>query len=473
MTKSKSLTNIVLIYTVGTLSSRVISFVLTFVITFYLTRKEVGAYDIVITTVSLIVPFIYMQLTDAILRWMLHENKDGAITSKIFTNVFYILFISMLFFSFVYWSVVSFIDIPLKPLIYFVLLGQAVLPLLQLFVRGSGQNMLFAVSGVVYSILYTSLTLLFLVLFQFKVEGLLIANAAAAICTVLFLFAKGKYYLNFSTKLIDLQFSKTLLWYSLPLIPNSLAWWLYSSANRYIVLYFLGLEFSGVWAISYKIPTILTMVNHLFFMAWQEKSLREYSSPNRDQYYTEVLEKYTSLLLGIIIVLVAATRPILYFIVQESFFVSWKYSTFLLLAFFFQDLALFYGIGYFCAKETKLVLYTTVIGTIATILFSILLVPFWGLYGAGLGTMLGFFAMFIVRVKQTKKYFTIRFPLAKTLFMLAGIIACYALSYSDSRLIQVLNNTVALCVAFYLNKDLIVEKLTHLNQLYRKRFHAA
>jgi len=100
MSKSKSLTNTVLIYAIGTLSSRVISFVLVFVITFFLTKKEVGIYDIIITTVALISPFIYMQMTDAILRWMLHENKDGAITSKIFTNVVSILFISIVVFFF-------------------------------------------------------------------------------------------------------------------------------------------------------------------------------------------------------------------------------------------------------------------------------------------------------------------------------------------------------------------------------------
>jgi len=170
------------------------------------------------------------------------------------------------------------------------LLAQSILPLFQIFVRGSGNNILFAVSGVVYSILYTALTLLFLLVYNLKVEGLLIASSSAAILTALFIFVKGKYYSYFSIKQLDIVFSKTLIMYSLPLIPNTLAWWLYTSANRYIVLFFLGLEYSGIWAISYKIPTILTLIHHLFFMAWQEQSLREYNSPNRDNYYSEVLK---------------------------------------------------------------------------------------------------------------------------------------------------------------------------------------
>ncbi|MBN2400400.1 MAG: lipopolysaccharide biosynthesis protein [Candidatus Aminicenantes bacterium] len=471
--KSKSLTNIILIYAMGTLSSRVIGFVLVFVITFFLTRKELGTYDIVITTVALVAPFIYLQLTDAILRWMLHENMDGAITTKLFTNVCAILFVSILVFSPVYWIVASFIDIPLKPFVFFVLIAQSVLPLLQLFVRGSGKNILFALSGVVFSVLYTALTMLFLIFYKFKVEGLLIANATAAIGTALFLFVKGKYYRKFSVKFLDIQFGKTLIFYSLPLLPNALAWWLYTSANRYVVLHFLGLEYSGIWAISYKIPTILAMVNHLFFMAWQEKSLREYNSPNRDKYYTEVLAAYASLLLGLILVLVAATKPILHHIVQRSFFISWRYSMFLLLAFFFQDLALFYGMGYFCAKETKRVLYTTLIGSISLIVFSIMLVPFFGLYGAGLATMLGFLAMFLVRLRQTKKYFTIKYPLAITITMLVCIAICYAISYSNSILVQILNNTAALSIAIYINRNFVISKLAQLKRLFRTKFRAA
>jgi hypothetical protein len=87
--------------------------------------------------------------------------------------------------------------------------------------------------------------------------------------------------------------------------------------------------------------------------------------------------------------------------------------------------------------------------------------------------MMGFFTMFIVRLKQTKKYFTIKFPLAKTLYMMAGIAVCYGMSYSDSILIKIINNIVALSIAIYLNKSLIVDKFNQVYNLYRKRFHAA
>jgi O-antigen/teichoic acid export membrane protein len=146
---------------------------------------------------------------------------------------------------------------------------------------------------------------------------------------------------------------------------------------------------------------------------------------------------------------------------------------FLLLAFFFEDLALFYGMGYFCAKETKLILYTTLIGSVATLIFSIALVPFFGLYGAGLAAMLGFLVMFLIRLRQTKKYFTIKYPLAETIIMLACIAACYAASYSHSLIVQIINNAAAICIAVYINRDLVVSKLAYVKRFIRKKLRAA
>ena len=144
----------------------------------------------------------------------------------------------------------------------------------------------------------------------------------------------------------------------------------------------------------------------------------------------------------------------------------------MLLATFFQSMALFYGVGYLCGKETKKVLSTTLIGSFSTLTSSIILVPFFGLYGAGLGAVIGFFTMFIVRWKQTKKYFSIKFPLEKTIYMMAAIGMCWALSYSNSISIQIANNMGALCIAFYANKEMIGTKINTLNKFYHEKRHA-
>jgi O-antigen/teichoic acid export membrane protein len=463
--KSASLTNVTVIYAVGNLASKLISFVLVFFTTYYLTKEDLGVYDIILTTAALVTPIIYIQLTDAMLRWLLNDSSSEN-TSKVLTNTFFILMVMVGLFTVVYGLVITFIAIPSKIAVFLLFLSSAFLPLMQITARGNAKNGLFAGSSVVYSLVYTIFTLLLVVVYGLKVDGILYANIAANLVTFLFIFLYGKYYSCFDKKLIDLQFCKELILFSFPLIPNALAWWAFSSANRYIVLYFLGLEQNGIWSISYKIPTIFSIFTSIFFMAWQEKAIREYNNPDRDRYYTEILNTYVTLSLGIILVLAAASKPLLYFIVEKSFFVSWKYTIFLMVANFFQSLALFYGVGYYCVKETKHVFYTTLVGSLTTIIFSILLVPFFNLYGAGIATMLGFLAMFLIRLKQTRKYFRIDYPVLKTSFISICIIVCCLLSYSDAIWVQVINNLAAVAIAVAINWKFILGKLAQLRPYF-------
>ena len=468
---NKSLSSTTIIYTIGNFASKLIGFVLVFFITFYLTKADVGRYDIIITTISMFVPLINLQLTDGILRWLLVNNDD---TQKkiILTNSLLIFLLNSILFTIIYVFVVQYIKEDFKLIIYFLLLLQSLFPLVQIFTRGVGKNMLFAASGVVYSFFYTGFTILSLLVFHLKVDGLLLANIVAIIITVIYLLVYGNMFQYISFRYFDRKFIKEIIVYSLPIIPNAYSWWLYSSANRYVILYFLGLEFSGIWAISYKLPTIFTMFSGIFFMAWQEKSIREFNSPNRDEYFSSVLKTFISLSLGIIVVLVACSKTLLYFIVQKSFFISWQYTSLLLMAGLFQSLSLFYGVGYLYAKETKKILYTTLIGSVVTLIFSVFLIKFTGLYGVAFASALGFFVMFILRLKQTKIYFTITFPIKKTLYLLAAVVICNMLNYVDSFYVQAINIAASLLIFYMANRLFLNNKISSLKVVLLNKYNA-
>lgn len=64
-----------------------------------------------------------------------------------------------------------------------------------------------------------------------------------------------------STKLL-----KAMILYSLPLVMNALAWWLNNASDRYILTFFCGTAINGIYAVSYKIPTILSTIQTIFIM---------------------------------------------------------------------------------------------------------------------------------------------------------------------------------------------------------------
>lgn len=470
MTNS-SLSSTTIIYAIGNFASKMIGFVLVFFITFYLSKEEVGRYDIIITTISMFIPLINLQLTDGILRWLLINNDDNQ-KQVILTNSLLIFLLNSILFTIIYIVATQFIKEDYKFIIYFLLLLQGIFPLIQIFTRGVGKNMLFAISGIVYSFCYTGFTILSLLVFHLKVDGLLLANIVATIVTIIYILIFGNLFKYLRFKYIDKKFMKEIIVYSLPIIPNAYSWWLYSSANRYIILYFLGLEFSGIWAISYKLPSIFTILTGLFFMAWQEKSLKEFNRPDRDEYFSNVLKTFISLSMGMMIVIIASSKTILFFIVQKSFFCSWQYTSLLLLAGLFQSLSLFYGVGFLYAKETKKILYTTMIGSVATIILSVLLIKFTGLYGVAFASAFGFFVMFILRLKQTKIYFDIKFPTSKSIYLGIGIIVCNVLNYFDSFIIQGFNILLSLMIFYFANRIFINNKLNSIKSICIRKYYA-
>ena len=45
--------------------------------------------------------------------------------------------------------------------------------------------------------------------------------------------------------------------YSIPLIFNGVAWWMNNSIDKYFVTVICGAAQNGIYAVSYKIPTII------------------------------------------------------------------------------------------------------------------------------------------------------------------------------------------------------------------------
>lgn len=58
---------------------------------------------------------------------------------------------------------------------------------------------------------------------------------------------------------------KEMLKYSIPLIPNAFMWWIISASNRFFILYFVGVEANGLFAVANKIPSFLSILYAIFF----------------------------------------------------------------------------------------------------------------------------------------------------------------------------------------------------------------
>jgi O-antigen/teichoic acid export membrane protein len=451
ITKQKSLLQLTLLYSIGSLSSRLMSFVLVFFTTFYLTTKEVGQLDLILVTMNLAIPLVTFQLSDAALRWLLEDESDINRT-KIFSNISILLVISCCLFGFVFSIYNNFFSIGyfslFLPLVFFQVLNV----FFQQFIRGIGQNKEYVIRGFIITFLYVVFSIISLTCLNLKVEGLIIANVLAAFIGSIILFTRVGLYKYFKFHAFSFSFSKTLLKYSIPLIPNYLSWWAISSANRYIILLLLGASANGIFAIAFKLPTILSMFINIFYLAWQEKAIKNYNREDRDKYYSLTFEKFLRCLFTISILILATNKLILHFIVSEQFFSAWHYTPILLASLIFNSMAGFYGTGYLSSKETKGAFASSFYSGVLTVVLSFLTIPLIGLYGASLAICLGYIVLFLIRISQTKKFFNISFPM-KTFVHFSFLFLLVALLNLGSVYLQTIGIIIAIVCTVWINFD--------------------
>jgi O-antigen/teichoic acid export membrane protein len=409
--KSKALLNLTLLYTISNLATRLLNFGLIFATTFYLTKEEVGDYDLFIVTLALLTPVATLQLQEAALRWLLEDSSPKNLR-KVFSTIVILLGFSSL-------CMAAFLGIALFFQWYSYVFSLFVLMVLQcLFivfqqvVRGMGNNKLFVLSSILYSLIYAALAVYSLIFTSLKIDGLIWANIAGSFLTCIYLIGVGNLLPQFSISAWRRNFAVSLLKYSLPLIPNTLSWWAISSISRYFIVYLEGKAANGVFSIAQKIPTILLIFTSIFYQAWQEKSISEELEKQTTNYHEEVFSVYLRLLFSISICIVVCSRYLLGFMVSPEFFEAWHYTSILILGVIFNSLSSFHGTSYLSRKDTRGVLFSSLSGGALSVLMSWFLIPVWGLMGASLAILLGYFVVFLIRNADAMKHYQMKFPMA-------------------------------------------------------------
>lgn len=402
MNRYKKLIGNSIIFAIGNLGSKIISIILVPLYTYYLTTTEYGLVDIVITTSSMILPIVSLSIYEAALRFVMEKSQDENV---VITNSLMITIIGSII-SLALYPLLKSMNVLNGLLEYMViiLILQAFQTLFAQVVRAFGKIQLYAVNGIIMTLVTGGMNILLLVYFDMGIDGYLLSMVIANIVSIVLFFLTAKIYKNIKITQFDRSLIKNMLIYSVPLIPNALMWWVINASNRYFILFFVGASANGLFAVANKIPSLLSILNTIFFKAWQLSAIEEFESKNKSQFYSEVFQ-YLSMVMflgasGIIMVL----KFVIEYTVSEEFYTSWKFVPFLLLGVIFSSFSAFLGTNYIAAKQTMGVFKTSVFGGVINVISNLIFVPLLGTNGAGLSTMLSFFVIWLLRVHDTKKF---------------------------------------------------------------------
>lgn len=420
-------------FAIGNFGSKVLSLLLVPLYTNILSTGEYGQADILNTTVNLAVPILTLSVQDAAFRFALDKNSDK---DSVFANCFYISVLSPLLLLLFYPILNLFLPTVTEYWWFFfaIYLGHSLAGLMGNYLKATNRSNVFAIQGIIYTFIFAGSNVYFLVFLKIGIFGYLLSFVLGYIVSCLYMFVAGKLYSCISWAKINRALTKEMLKYSLPLIPAAVAWWVMSSIDRYMLLYMLGEDSTGIYSVAHKIPTIVTTVMTFFVNSWQISAVRNKDDNDIASYTSNMYKMLVLLGAFLTFVLVLLSQPIGFLLFAKKFYIAWTMSASLCVATLVSTLSLVLGAQFTASKRSDLHLKSNVIAMIANVVFNYVLIRFIGVNGAAYGTMLSYYLVLIYRQYKVKElidldYNPIRLHLTILLLISAAIITGFNIQY--------------------------------------------
>lgn len=392
-----------LLFTINSFGSKLITFLLVPLYTNVLSTNDYGTADLMTSTAQLLIPLLTLNVQDAVLRFSLDKTKDPKkiISVGCTINSIAMCLLGVVLFLLSYSGILSFGKEYLIFLFFSFAFG-GIQNSLQMYMKAVDNVKVLVYSGLASTLFSCVSNLLLLLVFKIGILGYLISNLVGHFVAIFIMFFFGKIYrdVRFTT---DTKLIKEMFVYSAPLAINSVAWWINTASDKYIITFFCGAAINGIYSVAYKIPTILSTFQTIFYNAWSVSAITEFDKDDKDGFIGNIYSLYmcvSTIGCSVILIFNKLLASILY---AKDFYEAWRCVPFLLLGVAFNGIALFEGCLFTAVKKTKDVSRTTLAGAIVNTIANFALIPFFSSIGAALATMIGYFTVWLVRTFSLQK----------------------------------------------------------------------
>lgn len=444
--RNKYLIKNTLLFTLGNLGSKLITFFLIPLYTNTLSTTQYGTIDLVATVSTVAIPILTINICESVMRFALDKDADQKQITQIGT---YIFLCACLFGLLIIPICTLFNQISsYAGLTYFYVISLAASQLYLCDLRGKELLLYYSIGNVLHTLLIAVFNIMFLLIFKMEIKGYLLAFIIANLIISLYALIVGKGYKSFTLQRINKKLLVSMSKYSIVLIPNSFMWWIMNSSDRIMVSSMVGIAANGIYAVSYKIPTLVSTLTSIFNQAWSYSAIREDGACDEELYNNRIFKMLIGIVMLIRIGILTFVKPFLSIYVSEEFFSAWKYTPFLIIGYVYLTLGSFMATSYTVHKDSFGYLFSGMFGAVFNIVLNFALIPLIDVYGAAIATCISFFLVFIFRLIHTRKY--IKYKIGNIEFISGSIIlilssAVIYLNNDIGFVIQVLLLGVAVC----------------------------
>ncbi len=409
MSKSKEYIKNTLILLLGKFATQFMSLLLLPLYTSKLATNDYGTVDLIQSYLTLLVPVLTLRMDSATFRFLVDCRKTPEKAKVIISNIMFILSWSIIFALLACLIVSFFVVLPNFLWIVLNLIVLMVSGVTLQILRGIGKIACYAIVSVITGVTTLIVNIVLIIFMSYGAESILISSSVANILCFLYVFFSAKLYRNISFKLVSKKIIKEFLKFSIPMIPNSLSWWVVNVSDRTIIRMFLNASANGIYTVSCKFSNILNSIFSIFNVSWQETASVHIEDKDRDDFFTKMINQLLMLFSSIALIILVALPIIFDIIIGKDYRLSFDYIPVLLYANSWHVLISLVGGIYVAKKKTKAIANTTMISAAINIVVDLVLIHFIGIHAATISTLVSYMAMGIYRVRDCQKYVKYKF----------------------------------------------------------------
>ena len=468
MSKSKYLAKNVFLFSISSFLPKLFAFLLVPIYTTYLTTGEYGIADLISTTTNFIIPIFSFDIQDAVLRFVLEPkyDKKDVLSVSVSINTFGFLFVSIALF--IVYSLKIF-DMP-----YYFYIYTAVLFILNslrnsfvMYCKGIEKVKNIVMSTTILSLTHIGLNILFLTVFKFGIHGYLLSMVISYMASLLYIIISTKSYKNIKIINIDKKLRKDMILYSIPLIFSVIAWWVNNASDRYVITWLLGASASGIYAMSYRIPNIVSIFYGIFSQAWSISAIKEFDKNDKDGFIGNIFMLLNAFLCTLCSIIMISNIFVSKLLFKGDFFIAWENVSILIYAILFYSNAMFIGNIFAAVKDTKFISMSTIVSAVLNTILNIILIKSIGVRGAAYATLVGYFTIFLMRIVSVKKYITMKYNLKQLIISYILLLIQMVLALNGNK--YLIGQGIILIVLVLLYKNYIINIINKIFTIFSKK----
>jgi O-antigen/teichoic acid export membrane protein len=388
-------------YGMGNLIVRLVSFILLPLYSNLIPVEQFGIYSLMMSIYAISGVFYQFGMSASLTNFYLMENDESA-RKIIFSTIVNAIIILGLVLTVIAFSISSFLTDKilgsgeysfLLILLFIIIFIETISNcILQLFktLELSKKVVIYLFAGAIINLL---LNIWFVYGLRMGIKGIIFAHLLTTILVFILLLPliKGTY-----TFRIDKKILIAAVLFSLPLFVSGIFSAGMDVADRFILDHFFGKKEVGEYSFAYRLAMITNIFVISFRTAWMPYALNKYKEGNYRENFGKILIKV--LAIGVFILLAVS------FFADDLFDIKLLgknlfnpiYKTgliilpYVVIGYIFNSLASFYSLYPFTVNKSYHFLISDGLGIISNLVFNFILIPNYGMLGAGIATSISF-----------------------------------------------------------------------------------